>query len=66
MSVLKPKGQIQKILPRRAKSLIKMQAKTTRTSDSPEQEFLLRCNDLGNRARRSFHNDGPGGNYDGF
>jgi hypothetical protein len=66
MPSLKPKTEIQNILPRRAKSLLKMQAKSTNPTFPREQDFLSRCNELGNRARRSFHNDGPGGNYEGF
>jgi hypothetical protein len=48
----------------RAKNLIRIHGKEKEMYR--DQEYLTRCNELGNRARRSFNNDGPGGNYNGF
>lgn len=31
-----------------------------------EKERVIDVNHISNRARKSFHNDGPGGSYEGF
>jgi hypothetical protein len=48
----------------RSKNLIRIHTKDK--EQLRDQDYLKRCNELGNRARRSFNNDGPGGSYEGF
>ena len=53
-------------LPRPVKNLVRFQEKNARHAAASEHDHLQRFNELSNRARRSFHNDGPGGSYEGF
>jgi hypothetical protein len=48
----------------RSKNLIRIHGKEK--EQLRDQDFISRCNEIGNRARRSFQNDGPGGSYEGF
>jgi hypothetical protein len=67
MSFWKPKsGKNKNKIPRHVKNLVKMQEKNVRKNEDPEKDSLVRYNEIGNRARRGFHHDGPGGNYEGF
>ena len=53
-------------LPRHVKNLVRLQEKNARDNAPPVKDVVHRFTELSNRARRSFHNDGPGGNYQGF
>ena len=59
-------GKIRIKIPRHVKALVKIQVKNPPPAERTDPDSLRRYNELGNRARRSFHNDGPGGSYDGF
>lgn len=67
MSFWKPKSDKNKTkIPRHVKNLVRMQEKNSRKNDEDEKDPLARYNEIENRARRGFHHDGPGGNYQGF
>ena len=67
MSFLKPRSNKNKNkIPRHVKSLVRVQDKNARKAEGPDKDPQTRFNELSNRARRGFHNDGPGGSYDGF
>ena len=67
MSFFKPRSnKNQNKLPRHVKNLVRLQDKNERDHTPQEKDVVHRLTELSNRARRSFHNDGPGGNYQGF
>lgn len=53
-------------LPSKQKNITKMNGSGREQGWQNHQDELLRFNAIGNRARRSFNNDMPGGGYDGF
>jgi len=42
------------------------QEKETRKGSAEENDRKLNIHDVRNRARKGYHNDGPGGGYTGF